>query len=505
MGHKMANYLIRRGARYSYRRRYPTDVAAVLGRTEFVQALGTSDPVEAARLSRRVSVEFDDACAEALAKAGGSPLLSPEKQGNEPTTTRHSDVASDVIASLPEVIRTVTQLIISEQQRNPRGWRDEVAWRKKALKGHINGEMPSEIQMHPLKAIAALKAIEAIETGQPMHAPEQRLNPPEDTESVEFRGGMQHRNESLLSKKQLEVAFTEYSQGKSRRRMLVARRCVSKCLTLPCNEAEARASITSWCSTELIRGKKPSAVWTEVSAVVALLKFVPGWDSFRLPKIGEIRALKGAGKARKDARHPMPVPILKDVIHELPSHLPRSGEHWHAALLLCALYGFRPGELLQSGPQSLIERVDIMGKSRLVFRVGVDGAKNESSKRDVPVPDYLEPVFRLALRQGACIPETTRTRVQRLNRIVRQTLGTKHPELSLYSVRHTFTDVGRACGYSDEELGPLLGHVSKATITSIYGGKAPLDKQAEILLSVQNKLFPEGLAGYLQPLNVTSV
>jgi hypothetical protein len=60
----MSDYLIRRGGRYSFRRRYPIDVAAILGKVEFVKALGTADRREAEKLARFVNVKFDNICEE---------------------------------------------------------------------------------------------------------------------------------------------------------------------------------------------------------------------------------------------------------------------------------------------------------------------------------------------------------------------------------------------------------------------------------------------------------
>ena len=37
------SYLTRRDGRYSYRRRFPADVADVVGRVEYRKALGTAD------------------------------------------------------------------------------------------------------------------------------------------------------------------------------------------------------------------------------------------------------------------------------------------------------------------------------------------------------------------------------------------------------------------------------------------------------------------------------
>jgi len=488
----MTNYLKRREGRYSYRRRYPSEIAAILGRTEFVQALGTADPAEAARLVHRVSVQFDDKCAEAIAKAAESASAAPKEKNDISGPDSHSESAVAVLALLPGVMRTITLSLIAEQGNNPRGWRNDAAWRKQALLAHANGEMPNQIQMHPALALAALRALERVEAGQPMDAPEK---PPEP--QLKQLASETALPNTTLSDQKLEAAFSEYEQGKTLRRVQMARRCAARCIRTPCTQTEALTSITSWCSSELKRNKTPNAVWTEISAVIALLKLVPGWHGFNLPKTGEIRALKGAGRARKDARVPMPVPVLRDVMSGISKHLPRGGGHWQAALLLCSLYGCRPGELLQSGVESLVERTDIMGNTQLVFRIGLNGAKNESSKRDVPVPEHLEPVFRLALRQGACIAETTRTRVQRLNQLVRRTLGSNHKEISLYSVRHTFSDVARDCGYSNMDFGALMGHTSKGGITGIYGGKESLDRAAEILAAIQKKLYPEGLAEYL--------
>lgn len=69
----MAEHLIRKaGGRYYFRRRVPVELlAAFNGKVEIQQALGTSDPKEAAKLVRKVSVETDakfDAMRRALAR-----------------------------------------------------------------------------------------------------------------------------------------------------------------------------------------------------------------------------------------------------------------------------------------------------------------------------------------------------------------------------------------------------------------------------------------------------
>jgi integrase len=489
----MANYLIRRTGRYSYRRRYPTEVAALLGRSEFVQALGTADPKEAARLARIVAVAFDKACDDAVQEATQkiSEAASTVRQETGEPTDR--DVAKSVLDSLPGIIRTVTESVIAEQARNAKGWKDEVAWRRRAALAHIAGQMPAGIQMHPFAARAMLNALDAAESGSPLIVD----NPVPMQEPTKVATPVFTEQENkLVTAEAINLALKSYAGEKSGRRTQVARRCAERTLNLPCTQQEAIKSITQWCTTELAREKKPASVWTEASAVISLLKFVPGWHSFSVPKVGDLRSLRGAGRSRKDSKAPMPVALLHTVLLRLPEHLPRNGNYWHATLLLCALYGFRPGELLQSGEESLQNRTDLFGNEQMVFKVGLNGAKNESSKRDLPVPDELVPLFKLALSQGACIPETTRTRVERLNKLVKKACGNEGLGLTLYSIRHTFADVARACKYSDAQFGPIMGHKSSSGITASYGGSESLDHIEELLTAVKVKLFPEGLSPY---------
>jgi hypothetical protein len=117
----MADYLIRRNGRYSYRRRYPNEVAAVLKRAEFVKALGTADPKEAARLARAVSVQFDNECEKALRELVETPSTGSEVEIATDSRPSNAEVAKDVLGRLPGIIRQMTELVIAEQARNKAG------------------------------------------------------------------------------------------------------------------------------------------------------------------------------------------------------------------------------------------------------------------------------------------------------------------------------------------------------------------------------------------------
>lgn len=489
----MSDYLIRRGGRYSFRRRYPIDVAAILGKVEFVKALGTADRREAEKLARVVNVNFDNICEESLRGLARAPA-EPSKTADDPGLHQSDEeVTRSVLARLPGIIRTMTESVIAEQSRNRAGWADVISWQRRSLEAQVAGQMPASVAKHPLEARAALEALEAAARGEPMNVAGNLPTPSPVAETPPIRPV---EKDSLLDREKLNAAFEEYALGKSPRRVALALRQTNKVLHLPCSREEAVAAITKRCTDELSKDKKRASIWTEASAVIAVLKHVPGWHNFEVPKVGALKQLKGAGRASQDARSPMPVSVLHTVLGNLPKNLPRGGGYWHASLLLCALYGLRPGELLRSGSEALQVRKDVFDVERLVFKVGLNGAKTVASKRDPPVPDELRPLFELALSKGSCSSETARTRVERLNRLVQKSQSDSAIRHTLYTVRHLFADVARSCNYSEDQFGPLFGHTSKADITRVYGGKAPLDFNSELLSAVQHKLFPLGLADF---------
>jgi len=117
----MADYLIRRGARYSFRRRYPNDVATVLGKVEFVQAFGTADRREAEKLARQVSVNFDNICEEALLGLARSTAQPSDIMDEQEVSPTDENLAKSVLDRLPGIIRMTTESVIAEQTRNRAG------------------------------------------------------------------------------------------------------------------------------------------------------------------------------------------------------------------------------------------------------------------------------------------------------------------------------------------------------------------------------------------------
>ncbi|WP_338156141.1 DUF6538 domain-containing protein [Pseudomonas syringae group genomosp. 7] len=122
------SYLSRRDGRYHYRRRFPADVALIVGRAEFRKALGTADRAEALRLARQVSVEFDKICAQAVqGHCGDVRPIGDELPGVD---------ANAVLSGLQAVVERVT--LAAVQAMHPRGqrlaksWQAELEWQERA-------------------------------------------------------------------------------------------------------------------------------------------------------------------------------------------------------------------------------------------------------------------------------------------------------------------------------------------------------------------------------------
>lgn len=81
----MTTHLTRRGARYSIRRRIPSDLVAFYGRREIQRSLGTSDRREAERLVRSVGAELD-AEFEAARATQAAKASSAAPEASQPWT-----------------------------------------------------------------------------------------------------------------------------------------------------------------------------------------------------------------------------------------------------------------------------------------------------------------------------------------------------------------------------------------------------------------------------------
>lgn len=475
------SYLSRRDGRYHYRRRFPIDVAELVGRAEFRKALGTADRSEALRLARQVSVEFDRICSDALAPA------SQALQGDSDPTPMVD--AQAVLRGLRDVVDKVTKAAV--EAMHPRGrrvakdWKAEFDWQERALLAIIDGKHPSSATTHPLEAMTALKALRAVRDGSPLDVTDSTVS------SVQQQSGVVSDSDSRTAAEFTE-ALDGYCERVSSGRVAIMRKLCADVLRWPSTPEQQVQRIMQYAEGKLSGGGKASSVHTQAAGLITVLRELPGWSGISLPKTGAVaRAVRAGGGLSKDARDSMPLDVIKVVQASLEA---RGDDVDATAAKLLVRYGLRPIELLQEGQAALGERVDILGKRELVFRAGLSGAKNSASRRDLPVHADDVQAFKLVL-DGAGIPDTAtkkereqraRQRVTRLSAAVRIGLRGQPERLSLYSLRHTCADLLRAAGASNDEVGGVLGHAAKGSkATSIYGGTAPLDRPRELLAKVR--------------------
>ncbi|VVP75440.1 hypothetical protein PS918_01790 [Pseudomonas fluorescens] len=462
------SFITRRDGRYSYRRRFPADVAEVVGRTEYRKALGTADRTEALLRARAVSVEFDNVCEEARTPAQAG------RGDAQPDAT-----ASSILESLDAVVRNIT-LTTVETMGKP-GWQRTVQWQRQSLQAQADGVMPPGVQMHPVLARRALQAFDAVLSGNPETFKSDTAAGPEvadaRTTAAEFK-----------------AVLDDYYEGVGPSRVGRVRGLSERVLVWPSSQEEQMARVMQYCADKLAAGGKATSVHADAAALITVLKRLPGWDGLRLPKVGATaRAVRAGGGMNINQRAPVPLAQMLAVHARIKQEVPQ----WHAAVVLLARYGLRPGELLQEGPNALGERVDIRGRRELVFKAGLSGGKNAAARRDVPVHAKDVPLFRDVLA-GLNIPpdasrevrdQRIRQRVRNLSRVFRRMLP-PDSELVLYSQRHSFADLMRDAGATSEEVGGVLGHTAAgAKATSIYGGSQPLDRARELLQKVR-ELIP---------------
>lgn len=469
------SYLTRRDGRYSYRRRFPAEVAQIIGRVEYRKALGTADRGEALRLAHFVSVEFDRICSEALESPAGSALPITE--------TTQAQTAAEVLNNLNAVVRTFTVNITERMQSS--GWQSELKWRRANLEALANGTVLPGLDIHPVTALAMRKALDDTLAGNPPRFDSAPLEPAEKAVPAATSAAA-----GTVTEVEFQAVLDDYCEGVGPSRVSKMRSLTRRVLAWPGTQTEQLDRVMLYCAERLDAGGKATSVHGDAAGLVTVLRRVPGWQSIALPKAGAVaRAVRSGGGMNVNQRSSIPLERMLSIHAEVKRQVPVH----HATVVLLARYGLRPGELLQEGPEALGYRVDILGNRELVFKAALSGGKNAASRRDLPVHADDAPLFRAVLLGLGLSADATpverdrrvRRRVQNASGVFRRLLGGEEG-LSLYSQRHTLADLLRAVGATTDEVGAILGHTpagSKAT--SIYGGSQPLDRPRELLAKVR--------------------
>lgn len=477
----MADHLTKRDGRYLYRRRFPAELVPVMGRQEFKKALGTSNRQEALRLARQVSVEFDRMCAAATgahATCADSTGDTLHQGPGEPPGSDSSLEAGQPQEGTAEALLGRLHAFVALCRRraiealHPEGrtaatWHAEMAMLKQQLRSVAKGEQPftALASYNPLEAKAGLHALQELARGDLSglpggHQPVESLPTPVRTTAAEFDRAL---SAHLSSKRE-----------KPRREL---QKLCAKALRWPATQAEQTEHLMQYTEQRLAEGIKPSTAALELKRCRAVLRYLAGWEGFKLPdprRHSTMQKLRGSGPSRHD-RPPVPLEHLRTLIADMQ----RTAEPERAAaVLLLARYGMRPSELMREGLAALTEHQDILGNKTPIFQVARSGGKTAASRRDLPLHPEDIPLFKQVLVRCKGTADDADRRVSALSRQVSNLL----PDgFTLYSIRHSAADLLRACGASDPEVGAILGHAPTKTMTAIYGGAAPLDKQRELL------------------------
>lgn len=490
-------YLTRRDGRYQYRRRFPADVAAVVGRTEFRKALGTADRKHAMQQAHRLSVEFDRICSEALAEhATEAPVaVAGEAAGYTPPIPYRPmpTKAEAILSAMQEAAQSIARDAL-ESQAKP-GWQREFEWRKRMAQAHIDGLMPGEVAIHPAVAAVALESLEAVERGD-LQAIRSTLEAERQAPATEQPAAPLPAG--VVQAQEFQSALGDYCSRVSPGRAKIIRSLCAQVLEWPATQAEQVQRIMLFCEAKLAAGGKETSVHTQAAGLITVLRELPGWELVKLPRNNATaRAVRSGSGMQRDARPPMPLSVLRQMLEVMQDE---AAPEDYAAFRLLALYGLRPSELLQEPAGALAEREDVLGGKALVFKAALSGGKNSSARRDLAVhPDDMR-LFQRVLK--ACPLTEGADKVQRdqlLRRRIKSLQGKVQRRLdalglpvavreglSLYGLRHTCADLLRAVGAEHQELQGILGHAAEGSkATSVYGGRQPLNRQRQILDKVR--------------------
>jgi integrase len=434
----MSEHITKRGGRYYYRRRVPSDLIEKYGRKEHTQALGTSDKREAEVRARRAAVQLD-AIFESLrrvytgipeTKPGGAwkPNFHPDELGDPDDNSLEEDAANARIDELRAAIRSV----LSEYP------------------GYAPLPLPQAMEVPDVSvgpADAAKSGLaEALRVWKAQRSP--------DSSTVE----------------KAELCVGRFHEACGRLPLVAIRQDHGKAFLAA---LAARALAYGTISAHL---KMLKAVLS-ASVEAGLIKVNP-LDNVRVPV--------GASKSTKKTR----VPFSPADVAVILSKLPPSG-HARWIPLLGIYTGMRLEEIGQLAPGDVREDSyrDADGVARKTHVIYVteegegQGIKNNNSRRRVPIHTELVRLGFLDVVQAAkgnrifsdLKPdrhgrETASFGAEFGRTFLRKTCGIADTRKTFHSFRHLFKDVMREHGVPEDVSDALTGHTT-GTVSRGYGGE----------------------------------
>lgn len=473
----MSEHLIRRGARYYYRRRVPTDlVARMEGKKEIQRALGTANKQEAEKAARRVAVEFDtifdglragtiqvdpltDTDEWDQQKEVG-PLSADEKAELDKALHEEASRSHYVAKLLVEDAKQVRKL---ERVRRRNAIIDAAAERGIRRYQQMVEQVPYSRAVDPAPEVAT-----------------QVSTPPAETAIGLAETLRQWEKDRTPGGSTLTTAHT------------VVSRFWEVCGKLPLRKIQ-REHIVQFQTALKTEGKQPGTIKNYLALMRAVLGVAvdEGWI-----KSNPVTGVKTAGqKSAKTAR----LPFTVDEINKIFGKLPTSGaKYW---IPIIGLYtGLRLEEIGQLAPADIVQERyrDAEGKEHKVYVIYAteegDGKrlKNESSRRRVPVHKTLIDLGFIKYvhsQKGAQLfPELKPDKNGRKTAsfsarfgVLKRELGITDSRKAFHSFRHCFKDYMREVGVAEEVSDALSGHSSGSVSRNYGAGFYPLRPLVEAM------------------------
>lgn len=469
----MSEHVIRRGARYYYRRRVPTDLLPLFeGKKELQRALGTSDPKEAAIAARRVAVEIDNLFESSRAESREiDPLADTGSTWNPdrkigPLTHEESTAWNRAVSDEAERDPYVASLLAEDARRE----------RKLERRRRVDERIAEAVER------GIRRYTQTVE--QTPHTPPADSATPAPAKSNDTAVGLADALQAW-QKARSPVGSTLTATH------LVVSSFWECCGKLPVKKIQ-REHIVQFQNSLKASGSQPGTVKSKLALLSALLGISvdEGWIKSN-PAIG----VKTSGqKNAKTARLPFTVTEINKIFESLPAS---GAKYW---LPVIGLYtGLRLEEIGQLSASDIVREHyrDSEGKDKSVYVIYAtdDGEdkrlKNEASRRRVPVSKTLIDLGFIEYAQGhtgRLFPELKPDKNGRKTAIfstwfgrVKRGLGITDSRKAFHSYRHVFKDVMREMGVAEDVSDALSGH-SNGSVSRNYGsGFYPLRPLVEAM------------------------
>lgn len=484
-----------------YRRRYPQDVAKVLGKATYMQSLKTMVKGEAQKLSRVVSVQFDSICEEARrdhkfqleikhaeAVTAHSDEAKPVDSAASTAIADTSRSADAILGRVPELIRLAATRVVEEQQRDPQGWQDTIRRWKDYYSSALTAPMPSPGPQTAIEAQACLNGIELAEKGLPL-PPESATQSSPKQGPISSLSGSEANTETWS--RLCDRALSEYLHKVAPQRYRLAKALLPKIKVRSVGESDIQDGLREWCNSRLLV-IQPRSVKGQLDCMVSALRCV-------LPKLTAplLRELQGVMQPRVGDRQSMPIREIRAALQAFKSRpVPVKVRNDYGggasqfdaiAVEVLAVLGMRPRELIQARPNDLVTKTNVFGEDGVYLRI-VDG-KNKASEREIPISDGAREVLPVQrLREMLEWQE----RNKRSPHGAVSSLGTRFKKATgggtLYQMRHSWKDIAVKAGIDSELRERLMGHKVPG-VAAVYGSGIPLAGGLDAIEAVRSVIF----------------